>query len=153
MSKQSKIGLGTFLFGVAVFAIHKFSGARNIKYDVTDLKINKENTNLKHLAVDVVVSVINPTSSLINLKNILGQIEYKGKTIGQINYLTPQVIQPNTVTKITIPVVMPLINLGLTLGASLVKNINTGVKPTFVIKGSLGFSFGSLSFESVKTLG
>lgn len=135
--------LGGYLLYKSFFKIKD-----QIRYEFKSISLDKRNTSLTKLALNITLSIINPTETPVRLKSLIADVSYKENLLGRISKLDEIQIQPKAITNIELPISIPTLSAGLAV-ATLVKS---GSGPELNIKGAINLNTGTITIDATKKL-
>jgi LEA14-like dessication related protein len=126
--------------------------ADKLSYKLVSVQIDKKNSSLKNISLDLVIGVVNPTKTGLTFKSLVVDIFYQDKKLGTLNETKEVSIKPGVQTNMSMTLNLPTASLGIAMAVALFNTIRKHQNPDLLFKGTMKFSAGSLAINTKKTV-
>lgn len=132
-----------------IWAYKNFSD--QLKYSIKQIKL--KSVSLTRINFDLVIELINPTSTEITVKSIVFDILYQSSVLATGQQLNSFVIKPQAKNILTINAKSTFVALTQSIYSALQLFIQQKIKPVVKITGLINFNQGSLNIDTTKQIG
>lgn len=100
--------LAALAAGVGIYFYNKGTAAKNLRFIADGIKIQKG-------VILFTLKIFNVSNSPINIDSIVGDLIFKGSTVGVISYQTPTTIAGNSEKRINFKITPDLTGVGMAI--------------------------------------